>query len=174
MKPPLADRLRDIDVLILDVDGVLTDGTVIYSDAGQELQAFHVRDGSGLSLWRKAGKRSAIVTGRGSKALERRAAELGIDPVLQQVRDKAAAFAEVLQQMSVTPERVAVVGDDLPDLPMFHRAGTAFAVGDAALEVQAVADMVTRNVGGRGAVRDVVEVVLKAQGKWDELVQGFA
>lgn len=174
MKPPLADRLRNIDVLILDVDGVLTDGTVIYTDAGQELQAFHVRDGCGLALWRKAGKRSAIVTGRGSKALERRASELSIQPVMQQIRDKAIAFAEVLQQLAIAPGKVAVVADDLPDLPMMYRAGVAFAVGDAALEVQAAADLVMRNIGGRGAVREAVEVVLKAQGMWDELVRSFA
>lgn len=174
MKLPLADRLRNIDVLVLDVDGVLTDGTVIYSDAGQELQAFHVRDGSGLSLWRKAGKRSAIVTGRGSKALDRRAGELGIHPVLQQIRDKAIAFEDVLKQLAVAPEKVGVVADDLPDLPMMYRAGVAFAVGDAAIEVQAAADLVMRNLGGRGAVREAVEIVLKAQGLWDDLVRGFA
>jgi 3-deoxy-D-manno-octulosonate 8-phosphate phosphatase (KDO 8-P phosphatase) len=174
MRPPLAERLQEIDVLVLDVDGVLTDGRVIYSDAGQELQEFHVRDGCGLALWRKAGKRSAIVTGRGSRALERRAAELGIDPVIQQARDKAAAFADVLIKLAVAPERVGVVADDLPDLPMIHRAGAAFAVRDAALEVQAAADLVTSAVGGRGAVRKVIELVLKAQGRWDELVRGFA
>jgi 3-deoxy-D-manno-octulosonate 8-phosphate phosphatase (KDO 8-P phosphatase) len=174
VKSLLADRMRDIEVLVLDVDGVLTDGTVIYSDAGQELQAFHVRDGSGLSLWRKAGKRSAIVTGRGSKALERRAAELGIDPVMLRVTDKAAAFADVLKKLAVAPERVGVVADDLPDLPMMRRAGVAFAVGDAALEVHAAADLTTSLVGGRGAVREAIEWLLKAQDRWDKLVRGYA
>jgi 3-deoxy-D-manno-octulosonate 8-phosphate phosphatase (KDO 8-P phosphatase) len=173
MKAPLADRLRDIDVLVLDVDGVLTNGAVIYSDAGHELQAFHTHDGAGLSLWRKAGKRSAVVTGRGSKALERRATELGINQVMQQVRDKAVAFTDVLQQLAIAPERVAVVADDLPDLPMMRRANVSFAVGDAVQEVQAVADLTLRASGGRGAVREAIEWVLKAQGKWEELVRGF-
>jgi 3-deoxy-D-manno-octulosonate 8-phosphate phosphatase (KDO 8-P phosphatase) len=114
------------------------------------------------------------VTGRGSKALERRAAELGIDPVMQQIGDKATAFADVLKKLAIAPERVAVVADDLPDLPMMHRAGVAFAVGDAALEVQAAADLVTSAIGGRGAVREAIEWLLKAQGRWDELVRGYA
>src|SRR5262245_8691193 len=98
---PLNDRLREIDVLILDVDGVLTDGRVIYSDAGHELQVFHTRDGSGLSMWRRAGKKTALITGRGSPALDRRAAELQVDLVLKQVKDKKTAFGEVVQQLNV-------------------------------------------------------------------------
>lgn len=170
MKPHLAERLREITVLVLDVDGVLTSGNVVYSDTGQELQAFHAHDGAGLALWRKAGHRSAIVTGRGSKALERRAGELNIDPVMQQVRDKAAALAEVLAKLGVPADRVAVVADDLPDLPMMRQAGVSFAVGDAVLEVQSAADVTTGAAGGRGAVREAVEWLLRSQGRWDGLM----
>jgi 3-deoxy-D-manno-octulosonate 8-phosphate phosphatase (KDO 8-P phosphatase) len=173
MKLPLAERWSGIDVLVLDVDGVLTDGRVIYSDAGQELQEFHTRDGSGLSLWRRAGKKTALITGRGSKALDRRAAELSIDVVMHHVRDKAAAFAEVLQRLNVTARQAVAVGDDLPDLPMLRRAEIAFAVADAAAEVKASADAVTLNPGGRGAVREVIERVLKEQGRWQSSIEHF-
>lgn len=170
MTRPLNDRLREIEVLILDVDGVLTDGRVIYSDAGHELQFFHSRDGAGLSIWRRAGKKTALITGRGSPALDRRAAELRLDLVLKQIKDKKTAFGDVVQQLNVEPWQTATVGDDLPDLPMLHRAGAAFAVADACMEVQAAADEVTLASGGRGAVREVIERILKAQNRWADLV----
>lgn len=170
MTRPLDDRLREIEVLILDVDGVLTDGRITYSDAGQELQTFHSRDGSGLSIWRRAGKRTALVTGRGSKALDRRAEELKLDVVLQHIKDKRSAFAEVLQRLNVEARQTVVVGDDLPDLPMLRQAGAAFAVADACAEVQSAADQVTLMAGGHGAVREVVERILKVQNRWDDLI----
>lgn len=170
MNPSADERYRLIEVLILDVDGVLTDGRIIYSDAGHELQAFHVRDGSGLALWRRAEKRAAVVTGRGSAALERRAKECHLSPVIQHATDKAAAFRAVCAELTVTPERVAVVGDDLPDLAMFRHAGVKVAVADACAEVRAGADYVTNAKGGRGAVREVIEMLLRAQGRWDALI----
>ncbi len=173
MTSALAARLQAIDVLILDVHGVLTDGNILYSDAGHELQGYHVRDGSGLALWRRAGKRAAAITGRGSKALERRAKELHLDPLMMQAHDKAEAIATLLPQLGVGKERIAAVGDDLPDQPVFRSVGVTFAVGDACSEIKAMADYVVEPAGGRGAVRAVIEVILKAQGRWEQMVQSY-
>lgn len=170
----LADRAARIELLLLDVDGVLTDGSVVYADGGAELKRFHVRDGSGLKLWQSAGKRAAIVSGRNSPAVTRRAAELGVAPVLQGRDDKLAAFEAVLAELGVRPEQVCAVGDDLPDLPVLRRCGLAVAVADACAEVRAVADYVTAVPGGRGAVRDAIEWVLKLQGRWESVLARFA
>ena len=169
----LAARSAVIELLLLDVDGVLTDGAVVYTDGGDEIKRFHVRDGSGLKLWHLAGKRSAIVSGRMSRAVERRAAELGIAPVLQGRPEKLPAFEEVLAATGLRAEQVCATGDDLPDLPVLRRAGLAIAVADACAEVRAAADYVTTTPGGRGAVREAVEWLLKLQGRWDGIVAEF-
>lgn len=166
----LAARVARVELLLLDVDGVLTDGSIVYSDAGVELKRFHVRDGSGLKLWRLAGKRAAIVSGRASPAVDRRATELGIVPVLQGRDDKLAAFAEVLAATGMTADRVCAIGDDVQDLPVLAAAGVAVAVADACPDVRASADYTTAVPGGRGAVRDAVEWALKLQGQWDALI----
>ena len=170
----LAARAARVRLLLLDVDGVLTDGRIVYADDGAELKRFHVRDGSGLKLWHAAGKRSAIVSGRKSAAVERRAGELGIRPVLQGRDDKLAAFAEVLAATGLRPEQVCAVGDDLPDLPVLRRCGLAVAVADACPEARAAAHYVSTAPGGRGAVREAVEWLLKAAGRWDDLVARYA
>lgn len=162
-----------VELLVLDVDGVLTDGSLWYSDRGEELKRFHVRDGLGLKLWQKAGGRAAILSGRRSEAVARRAAELGLHPVIQGSDDKAAGFARLLAETGTTADRVCGVGDDLPDLPFLSQCGLAVAVGDAAPEVQAAADHVTAAPGGRGAVREAVEWLLKARGQWIGLMDGF-
>jgi 3-deoxy-D-manno-octulosonate 8-phosphate phosphatase (KDO 8-P phosphatase) len=169
----LADRASRIELLLLDVDGVLTDGGIVYADNGVEVKRFHVRDGSGLKLWQLAGKRAAIVSGRTSAAVEVRAMELGVSPVIQGRSEKVPAFEEVLAVTGLRPEQVCAVGDDLPDLPVLRRAGLAVAVADACPEVRAAADYVTAAPGGRGAVRDAVEWLLKLQGAWDGLVARF-
>lgn len=164
--PDLSARARAVELLLLDVDGVLTDGSVVYLDDGRELKRFHVRDGSGLKLWRTAGKRAAIVSGRSSLAVDRRAAELGIAPVLQGRDDKLAALDEVLRATGLTPEQVCAIGDDLPDVPVLKRCGLAVAVADACHEARSAAHYVTAVSGGRGAVRDAIEWLLKLQGRW--------
>jgi 3-deoxy-D-manno-octulosonate 8-phosphate phosphatase (KDO 8-P phosphatase) len=171
--PPLAARAARVELLLLDVDGVLTDGGIVYTDDGVELKRFHVRDGSGLKLWQLAGKRAAIVSGRDSPAVAARAAELGVAPVLQGRADKLPAFEAVLAETGLRPEQVCAVGDDLPDLPVLRRCGLAVAVADACLEVREAADYVTAAPGGRGAVRDVVEWLLRLQGAWGGLVARF-
>jgi 3-deoxy-D-manno-octulosonate 8-phosphate phosphatase (KDO 8-P phosphatase) len=169
----LPARAVAIELLLLDVDGVLTDGSVVYADDGTELKRFHVRDGSGLKLWHAAGKRSAIVSGRKSAAVERRASELGIRPVLQGRDDKLAALAEVLAETGLAPEQVCAVGDDLPDLPVLRRCGLAVAVADGCPEVREACHYATIAAGGRGAVREAIEWLLKAQGRWAELTARY-
>ena len=165
-----ADRFARIQLLVLDVDGVLTDGRIVYTDAGQEIKAFHVRDGSALKFWRRAGGRVAILSGRSSAAVVRRAAELGIDPVVQGADEKLPALGRILKETGLRPDQVCAVGDDLPDLPVLTRCGLAVAVADAAPEVRAAAHFVTPSPGGRGAVREAVEWLMRGQGTWDRVV----
>ena len=166
-------RAANIRLLLLDVDGVLTDGSVVYADNGVELKRFHVRDGSGLKFWLRAGNRAAIVSGRTSVAVDVRAAELGISPVLQGRGDKLPAFEEVLAATGLRPDEVCAIGDDLPDLPVLRRCGLAIAVADACPEVREAAHYITAAPGGRGAVRDAVEWLLRLQGRWDGIVEEF-
>jgi 3-deoxy-D-manno-octulosonate 8-phosphate phosphatase (KDO 8-P phosphatase) len=169
----LAERCGRIEVLVLDVDGVLTDGGIVYGSNELELKQFHVRDGSGLKVWQLVGKRAAVITGRRSAIVEVRAAELGIAPVIQGASDKLAAYRQVLAACAVRPDQVGYVGDDLPDLPVLLNCGLAAAVADACPEVKAAAHYVTRTPGGRGAVREVIELVLRCQGQWQQVVERF-
>lgn len=150
----------------MDVDGVLTDGRIIYGDDGVEVKAFHVRDGVGLKFWRLAGKQTAIITGRSSRAVAIRAAELDIQPVFQGASDKLAAYRQILTAGPWQPEQVCCVGDDIPDLPLLANCGLAVAVADACSEAREFAHYVTRTPGGRGAVREVIELILGCQGRW--------
>jgi len=170
MSDVLVERFTRIRLLLLDVDGVLTDGRVTYTDAGQELKAFHVRDGSGVKFWRRAGGRVAILSGRSSPAVVRRAKELGIDPVVQGADEKLPALRRILRETGMTPDQACAVGDDLPDLPVLTRCGLAVAVADAAPEVRAAAHLVTAAAGGHGAVREAVEWLMRGQGTWDRVV----
>ena len=164
--PTLAERCANIELLVLDVDGVLSDGSITYGGADVELKAFHVRDGSGLKLWTAAGKRAAIVSGRESAAVTRRAGELGIDLVFQGVQDKLAALDSILATARLGPKQTAAIGDDVPDLPVFRAIGLAVAVADACPEVRCAAHHVTQARGGRGGVREVIELVMRCQGIW--------
>jgi 3-deoxy-D-manno-octulosonate 8-phosphate phosphatase (KDO 8-P phosphatase) len=167
----LAHRCAAIELLVLDVDGVLTDGSIVYTDQGSELKAFHVRDGSGIKLWRQAGKRAALISGRSSRIVATRAAELDIRPVLQGIANKLEAYGELLSQTGLRPEQTCSVGDDVPDLPVLRRCGLAVAVADACVDVRARAHYVTRAVGGKGAVRETIELILRSQGRWQSLVE---
>lgn len=169
--PSLADRAAAIELLLLDVDGVLTDGRIIYTDNGVELKAFHVRDGSGLKLWHLAGKKSAIISGRTSRAVEVRAAELGIALVLQGMADKRAGFQQVLKQTGAQAAQVCALGDDIPDVPLLRHCGLAVAVADSCAEARAAAHYVTQGSGGRGAVRETIELILRCQNRWQALVE---
>jgi 3-deoxy-D-manno-octulosonate 8-phosphate phosphatase (KDO 8-P phosphatase) len=165
----LAKRCAAIDMLVLDVDGVLTDGRIIYTDQGVELKAFHVRDGTGLKIWQARGKQAALLTGRTSHVVEVRAAELGITAVIQGAADKFLAYQRLLAASQIAPERVCAVGDDLPDIPVLRNCGLAVAVADACSDVKGATHYVTNAQGGRGAVREVIELILRCQGKWEQL-----
>ena len=162
-----------IEMLVLDVDGVLTDGRIVYTDQGEEIKAFHVRDGSGLAIWTKLGKHAGIITGRRSAIVERRAMELGIASVIQGADDKKAALLKMIEPLGVALEQVAVIGDDIVDVPMLRMCGFAAAVADACAEAKEDADYVARNAGGCGAVREVIEMILRAQGHWQGIVARY-
>jgi len=157
----------------MDCDGVLTDGRIWLLENGEDPKAFHTRDGLGIELLHRAGLRSGVISGRVSSALERRARGLGMSFIWQGREDKLQAFAETLAQAEVRNEEVAFVGDDLTDIPLMLRSGLAVAVADAAIETREHAHYVTNARGGRGAVREVVELILKSQGYWDGLVKGY-
>ncbi len=163
----LKQRCLAIELLVLDVDGVLTDGSIVYADNEVELKGFHVRDGSGLKIWQRAGKRAAIITGRQSPIVAVRAAEVGIGSVIQGVADKRPVYRQLLAAMNMRPEQVCFVGDDVPDVPLLRDCGLAVAVADAAIDAKIVAHYVTQAAGGRGAVREVIELVLGCQGRWN-------
>jgi 3-deoxy-D-manno-octulosonate 8-phosphate phosphatase (KDO 8-P phosphatase) len=169
----LAGRCAAIELMVIDVDGVLTDGTIALDDHGNEVKHFHVRDGWALAAWRQAGKRTAILSGRVSRAVTRRAAELGIETVVQGAGTKSGPFRAILAEMGLEPHQAGYIGDDLPDLPPMAAAGLSACPADAAEEVRRAARFVTRAPGGRGAVREVIELVLKHQGAWDRTIAPY-
>ena len=169
--PTLAERCRAIELLLLDIDGVLTAGGIVQCAAEDgsslaEWKEFHVRDGLGLALWRKAGKQAVMMSGRVSPVVQRRAAELGIGEVLQGVVDKGSAVRELLKRRGLAAEQTAFVGDDLIDVPALQLVGLAVAVADACPDALAVAHYITHRPGGHGAVREVIERILRCQGLW--------
>jgi 3-deoxy-D-manno-octulosonate 8-phosphate phosphatase (KDO 8-P phosphatase) len=168
-EPTLQARCAAVELLVADVDGVLTDGGIVLGSGGLELKHFHVRDGSGLKLWHQAGRRTALISGRTSQAVEARARELGVAWVYQGAGDKLSALRLALTVADVGPPAVCYVGDDLPDLPAMRACGLAVAVADACAEVRAFAHYTTQAPGGRGAVREVIELILHAQGAWAPL-----
>jgi 3-deoxy-D-manno-octulosonate 8-phosphate phosphatase (KDO 8-P phosphatase) len=169
----LERRAARIKLLLMDCDGVLTDGRLWLLEDGNEHKSFHSQDGLGLRLFHRAGHMSGIISGRTSRAVERRADELRITFVRQGEAEKVVAFEEVLRQAEVSEGEVAFVGDDLTDIPLMRRVELAVAVADAVAETRAAAHYVTQARGGRGAVREVVELILKAQGRWNELVEEY-
>lgn len=156
--------------MIFDVDGVLTDGMLYYSERGEELKAFNIQDGQGIKMLRQCGVEVALITGRTSRAVELRAANLGIAHLFQGVEDKRVAYAALLQQLGLAPEQSGCMGDDLPDLPLFTRCGFAATVPVAPEALASRAHYVTRATGGHGAVREVCELILRAQGALERAV----
>lgn len=164
---------KAIELLVLDVDGVLTDGRIMYTDTGAEIKAFHVRDGAAIKCWQDSGKQVAILSGRHSQAVERRARELGITRIVQGAGQKWPAIQRILMETGIGLDHVCVVGDDLPDLPLIERAGLGIAVADACAEVRAAAAYVTHVPGGHGAVREAIEWLMSQQGTWAAAVARF-
>ena len=163
---PILDRARSIRLLILDVDGVLTDGRLYYSDAGEELKAFSTQDGAAIKMLKDTGVIVAIVTGRQSKLVARRATELGVQHLYQGASDKARALEELTGRTGIDRAQIAHVGDDLPDLPLFNRVALAFSVPGAHPEIIARADYVTSAPPGLGAVREICQLLMVAQETW--------
>jgi len=169
----LSDRARDLVWMLLDVDGLLTDGRLFYGSDGGVRKAFDTRDGFGIKLAQWAGIKVGLLTGRADAGVLRRADELGLDAVVAGRQEKAPALAEFLARQGLTPERVAYGGDDLPDLPVLVHCGLSFAPADAVPEVRERVDVVLSRPGGRGAVREMVELLLRARGQWREITERF-
>jgi len=171
--PELDRRARALRWLVLDVDGVLTDGRLHIGVDGEAYKSFHVRDGMAIVLARAAGLEVAVLSARSSEIVARRAAELGVEEILQGHENKLAAFADLLSRHGLRPDEAAFIGDDLQDLGVMARAGLSAAPGDATAEAREAADYVTSAKGGAGAVREVVERILVARGAWNAAVARF-
>ncbi len=171
--PTAAERAERVRMVIMDCDGVLTDGRAIYGSGGFEAVAFNVKDGSGIKYLHRAGLRTAILSGRDVEAVRVRAQVLDIEDVELGAKVKIEAYERILDRAGLRDEEVAYVGDDLPDLPVMRRVGLAVAVADAVPEVLAAAHLVTERRGGDAAVREVAEYILKAQGKWAQIMARY-
>ncbi|MFC1632356.1 KdsC family phosphatase [Candidatus Omnitrophota bacterium] len=169
----IRDRAKKIKMLVLDVDGVLTDGRIIYDRQGEQLKCFHVLDGMGLALLKRTQIKVALITAKSSKALLRRARDIGAVEVKQGAHDKSLAFKQLLKKYNLNKEDTCFIGDDLLDLPVIRRAGLAVAVANACAEVKTLAHYVTKKKGGAGAVREVIEIILRAQNKWRKLIEKY-
>ena len=167
------ERARKIKLLLSDIDGVLTDGKIIYDTFGAEVKSFNVLDGVGLSLTASNGIKVILISARGSSILRRRARELNVTKLYQNVRDKSAVFQKLLRRLKLSADEVCYMGDDLPDLSVMRQAGLAVAVPNAVSEVRDAAHYVTKKQGGDGAAREITELILKAQGKWEKIVEGY-
>jgi 3-deoxy-D-manno-octulosonate 8-phosphate phosphatase (KDO 8-P phosphatase) len=172
----LEERIRNIELLLLDVDGVLTDGRITFVPDGDklvELKFFHVQDGAGIALAHRVGLRTGIISGRSSPIVEQRARELSIGLVYLGKMNKLAVLDEIIEKTAIPAERMCFVGDEVVDLPVMHRVGFSVAVANACRDVTSRAAYVTRAAGGEGAVREVIELILRTQGKWDEAIEEF-
>ena len=167
-------RLVPIKMVVMDVDGVMTDGAIVFAADGSELKVFNVKDGSGIKYLMRNGVRTAILSARESPPVQHRAENLGMDYCITTALQKLPAYRNLLEQAGLSDPEVCYVGDDLPDIPPLRSAGFPVAVADAVHEVKQYAAYVTRAPGGRGAVREVAELILKAQGKWDKLMERYA
>lgn len=169
----LEQRCQEIELVLADVDGVLTPGQIVFNNQGIETKQFHIRDGLGIRLWQRAGYKFGLITGRSSHIVKIRAAELDVEIVRQTAEDKLPVAQEILAQLGLQPHQACYIGDDLPDLPVLKAVGLGVAVADACQEVRDAAHYVTKLGGGWGAVRETLEVILKAQRRWDDLIQKY-
>jgi len=161
------DKASKIKLFIFDIDGVMTDGKIIYTDSGEEIKFFDVKDGHGIKIMQRAGIEAAFITARNSKVVQVRAEDLGIEYVYQGNLDKLEAFDDLMAKTGLNPDEVAYIGDDIIDLPILKRVGVSFAVGDAVAEVKDIVDVVTEKNGGHGAVREAIEAILKGADLWN-------
>lgn len=169
----LQEKIKSIRVLILDVDGVMTDGGIIFDHQGNEAKRFDVRDGHGIKMLMRTGIEVIILTGRTSQAVAHRALDLGISQVYQGVWDKLAVFEQIIKEKDILPAAVAYVGDDVVDVPVLKRVGFAATVADASDYAKDCVDYITERDGGRGAVREICELIIKARGQWLEMTARY-
>ena len=173
MNKNLKEKLKKIKMLILDVDGVMTDGRIIMDDEGHQLKNFDVRDGHGLKIIQRYGIEIVILTGRKSEVVNHRAHDLGIEDVYQGALNKKEVFQKILLKHNLAASAVAFLGDDIIDIPVLRQVGFSAAVADAVDVVKKSVDYVTSHQGGRGAVREICEMILQAQGKWHEIAERY-
>lgn len=169
----MEEKAAKIKLLVLDVDGVMTDGRITINAQGEEIKTFDVKDGQGLKMLVSCGVDVVIISGRNSPVLDYRAKDLGIREIYQGINDKKALCRKLIKERSLAKEQVCSMGDDLPDLAMFSESGLCIAVADAVEEIRGAADLITRSRGGRGAVREACEWLLKCQGKWNDALMVF-
>jgi 3-deoxy-D-manno-octulosonate 8-phosphate phosphatase (KDO 8-P phosphatase) len=168
------ERIKKIRLVILDVDGVLTDGRIIYNNLGYDYKFYDVRDGFGVTLLHRSGIDLAIISAKASRTIKRRARDMHIKKLYLNASDKLAAFEKVLKDFTVQPEEICYIGDDLVDLPIIKRVGFAVAVKEAVEDIKKSSHYITQNSGGRGAVREVAELILKGQGKWEQVLSRYS
>ncbi|MCA9230017.1 MAG: HAD hydrolase family protein [Planctomycetales bacterium] len=169
----LAEKCAQIRLLLSDVDGVMTDGRIVFDNRGVESKQFHIRDGQGIRLWQQCGGQVGIVTGRSSQIVKLRAAELNIEILRQGIDDKPAVVKSICEQLAISPAEVCYIGDDLPDLAVYRHVGLSVAVADAAEENLQAADYTTSLSGGHGALREVVELLLKNTNRWEAAIRKY-
>lgn len=169
----IQERAKNIKLLIMDVDGVLTDGRIVYDEWGDELKFFDVQDGAGLWLWASIGLKSAIITARKTRIVKRRAKEMRITKVYQNAIDKRRIYAQCKKRFKLEDAEVCYIGDDLMDIPVLRRVGLAVSVPNASDEAKSASHYITQNPGGRGAVREIIELILKSQGRWQAITSKY-
>ena len=171
MESQIADKIRKIKLLILDVDGVLTDGRIIYDSKGRDSKFFDVHDGLGVYLLRRSGIKTILITAKGSKTIKPRARDMRVEEYYEDVFPKTKVLDKILNKHNVSKEEICFIGDDLVDLSIMKAVGFPVAVANASQDIKAAAGYVTQKSGGRGAVRETAELILKTQGKWDEAIR---
>lgn len=169
----IVQRCQEIELILTDVDGVLTDGGIIFDNQGIETKRFHIHDGLGIKIWQRGGYHFGVITGRSSHIVKIRAAELGIELLRQGTEAKLNVARDIARQLRLEPRQVCFIGDDLPDLPVIRWAGLGVAVANAVSDVKQRATYTTQIAGGDGAVRETIEMILKAKERWDELIQNY-
>ena len=169
----LDQRMQAIKLILSDVDGVLTDGSITFDNQGIETKTFHVRDGLGIKLWQRAGHQFGIITARSSHIVKLRASELGVEIVRQGSSDKLPVATQIMTELGLEPSEVCYVGDDLTDISLLTQVGLAASVSDGVAEVRNVAHLVTKSAGGKGALRELIETILKSQNRWNEVFRSY-
>ena len=170
----LEQRMQQIELILSDVDGVMTDGNITYDNQGIETKSFHVRDGLGIKLWQRAGHRFGILTARTSHIVKLRASELGVEILRQGVDQKFPVAMQIMESLGLKPEQVCYIGDDLTDLEVMNRVGLPASVSDGVAEVRSAAKLVTKATGGRGAIRELVEILLESQKRWADVLVDYS